>query len=149
MFTAAVYYWLTGALLSIVLELGNPGLFLFLSFSCGAFSGAGAAWFEAAFYTQIFIALLVSFISFLVMGWWIQQRSTTVQRHKTNIDLLIGKHGIVLDALTAGTVGTVKVAGEVWSARTHSAYTIEKGEGIVVIEVRGAHLVVNRIPMKG
>lgn len=61
----------------------------------------------------------------------------------TNAYSVIGKKGVVTqDINEAHGVGQIKVAGEVWSAKTTDGSTIEKGTQIEVIKIDGVKAVV-------
>lgn len=61
----------------------------------------------------------------------------------TNAYSIIGKKGIVLqDINPTHGVGQIKVAGEVWSAKTNDGSTIEKGSEIEIITIDGVKAVV-------
>ena len=61
----------------------------------------------------------------------------------TNAYSVIGKKGIVIqDINETHGVGQIKVAGEVWSAKTSDGSTIEKGTQIEVIKIDGVKAVV-------
>lgn len=61
----------------------------------------------------------------------------------TNAYSVIGKKGIVVqDINETHGVGQIKVAGEVWSAKTSDGSTIEKGTQIEVIKIDGVKAVV-------
>lgn len=64
----------------------------------------------------------------------------------TNAYSVIGKKGIVTqDINEAHGIGQIKVAGEVWSAKTSDGSTIEKGTQIEVIKIDGVKAVVEPI----
>jgi membrane protein implicated in regulation of membrane protease activity len=67
-------------------------------------------------------------------------RAKSVER--TNIDAIIGQHGIVQSRIAGEKVGLVKVGYEVWRARAEE--DIEEGEEIEVVGVRGVTLNVKR-----
>ena len=61
----------------------------------------------------------------------------------TNAYSIIGKKGIVVqDINEAHGVGQIKVAGEVWSAKTTDGLVIEKGSQVEVIKIDGVKAVV-------
>ena len=62
---------------------------------------------------------------------------------KTNIDAVMGKHGIVYKRITKLKAGFVKVENEEWRAR--SKEDISEGEEIEVIGVRGVTLQVRKV----
>ena len=61
----------------------------------------------------------------------------------TNAFSIIGKKGLVIqDINETHGVGQIKVAGEVWSAKTSDGSIIEKGTQIEVIQIDGVKAVV-------
>lgn len=64
----------------------------------------------------------------------------------TNAYSIIGKKGIVTQSIdpTQG-VGQIKVAGEVWSAKTADGSTIEKDTQIEITEIEGVKAIVKPI----
>lgn len=64
----------------------------------------------------------------------------------TNAYSIIGKKGIVLqDINETHGIGQIKVAGEVWSAKTTDGATIEKGTQVEVVKIDGVKAVVEPI----
>jgi len=61
---------------------------------------------------------------------------------KTNIDAIMGKHGVVYQRITRIEAGFVKVENEEW--RASSTEDIEEGEEIEVVGVKGVTLQVRR-----
>ena len=51
--------WLGSGIVLLLLELSNPGLFLFLSFCLGAVAAAGATLFGCSFITQMALFLAI------------------------------------------------------------------------------------------
>ncbi|MDD3821918.1 MAG: NfeD family protein [Bacilli bacterium] len=62
---------------------------------------------------------------------------------KTNLDSVIGKHGIVTEDITKYTIGEVKVGGKRWSAK--AATTIKKGQMVEILSIEGVKLNVKEI----
>lgn len=82
-------------------------------------------------------------IAYLVLGRRYVHRWTATRKEKTNIDVIIGRKGIVLQNLSSGVNGLVKVGNEEWRARAEE--NIEKGEVIVVTAINGVTLNVEKI----
>ncbi len=70
------------------------------------------------------------------------KRRLTVTKVKTNIDVIIGKKGIVLKDISGGTNGRVRVGSERWWANADTE--IKEGDEIVVTGVSGATLTVEK-----
>lgn len=143
--TTSVYFWLSVSLLFMVFELGNPGLFYFLSFSLGAFITAcasGAC--DMGYVSQIIIFLLGTLVSIGVLRRWLHSKMFAKPVH-TNVDALIGKQAVVIVTIQSDLFGQVKIGGELWSARSVGNHEIAQGEIVAIKHVRGAHVVVEKI----
>ena len=136
--------WLIVALLFLLLELGHPGLFLFLSFSLGAVASAIVSYYSNSFIVQSLIFLSGTILSMVAMRRWLHSRPTKKHAH-TNVYALRGKRGIITRTIQADQSGQVKVQGETWSARSVDGDVIEQGTSVEVVRVSGAHLVVQEV----
>lgn len=85
---------------------------------------------------------LVICIAYLALGRRYVHRWTATRKEKTNIDVIIGRKGIVLQNLNPGVNGLVKVGNEEWRARAEE--DIGKGEVIVVTAISGVTLNVEK-----
>ncbi len=65
--------------------------------------------------------------------------------HATNANALIGKEGIVTEAINPDQPGYVKIQGELWLARSLAKTQLQKGTLVRVVNIRGAHVVVEEI----
>ncbi len=81
-------------------------------------------------------------IAYVALGRRYVHRWTTVSEAKTNIDVIIGRQGIVLKSIAKHVDGRVKIGNERWRARAEE--DIEEGEEIVVTGVSGATLIVEK-----
>lgn len=81
-------------------------------------------------------------IAYVAIGRRYVHRWNAIRKEKTNIDATIGRKGIVLQSLTPGGHGLVKVGNEEWRARAEES--IEKGESIVVTAIHGVTLSVEK-----
>ena len=89
------------------------------------------------------IVSLVICVAYLAIGRRYVHRWTATKKEKTNVDVLIGKTGVVLQVLTPGVAGLVKVGNEEWRARSEE--NIEKDEMIVVTGINGVTLNVKKL----
>jgi membrane protein implicated in regulation of membrane protease activity len=136
--------WILLALLFLFFEMGSPGLFYFLSFSFGALAAAVSSLAVGAVTSQILIFLAGTCIALLVLKWWVARKSNKNHSHdKSNIYALKGKRAVVLKDITPDASGTVKIGGESWMAR--SAHHIAAGSHVLVVDVRGAHVLVEEV----
>lgn len=139
---SAVLVWLGIALgLGIVETLTVD--FTFLMFAGGALGGAGAAAFGLGVPGQVITASVVSVLLLGLVRPWLKRRFSQRQRHAIGASAQVGRTVEVLDTVTA-TGGRVRLAGEVWSARTEAADVLAPGEPAVVVRIDGATAVVAR-----
>lgn len=140
---AMIYIWLSIAVCFLLFEVGHPGLFFFLSFSCGAVCAAAVSYGEFSLTWQI-ISFLISATCFfaILRAWFAKPNYGGAQ---TNVYALQGKQAVVTQAIPAHGVGRVKVGGEEWSAESlyDEAYAI--GTRVTIIRAQGARLIVERI----
>ena len=136
------YIWLIIAGVFFVAEIITVGFFIF-------WLGIGAliAMLVSLFTSNLIIQTSVFVISSAILIFFTRpfvnkfvNKSSTIN---TNFYSLIGKTGLVIEDIssTLGT-GQVKVAGEVWSAKTETDDIIEKGTKVKILEVEGVKLVV-------
>jgi len=139
------FFWLIMAIVFLVFEMGTPGFFFFLSFSFGSLMCAVATFFTHSIFLQSIIFLIGSVLSFLVLHFWIKRKMLKSKADQlTNVYALKGKRAKVLKKITYFKPGTVNVAGEVWAARPAVDEVIEEGQYVIIVQVKGAHLIVKK-----
>ncbi|HZW61628.1 MAG TPA: NfeD family protein [Candidatus Babeliales bacterium] len=134
------FIWLIFALFFLLLEMGSPGLFYFLSFFFGGVIAALLSVWVTDPLAQVLAFFSGSIASFAMLWFWVKKEHTIST--KTNVYALQGKKGIVLKEIAKNNIGTVKVGGEVWSAKSVHAQDIRSGAVVEIVRVQGAHLVV-------
>lgn len=147
-FSKFLYFWLITAIFFLLFEIGSPGLFFFLSFFFGAIIAAGSTVFTDSVILQGIIFLFGSVLSFLVLHFWVKKRFSKEKRHEhTNVSALKGKHAIVIKLVpdNINSFGSVKVGGEIWSARSIDLKEILVGSTVEIVEIKGASLIVRKI----
>jgi membrane protein implicated in regulation of membrane protease activity len=131
-------------LLMVLLELivgVETGLDLVFLGSALIISGL-VTWPAHSWVLTLIITLIIC-IAYLALGRKYVHKWTATRKEKTNIDTIIGKNGIVLQSLTPGANGLVKVGNEEWRAKAEEI--IEKNEMIVVTAVNGVTLSVEKV----
>jgi membrane protein implicated in regulation of membrane protease activity len=81
---------------------------------------------------------------YIAIGRRYLHRHIAVDAVKTNIDTIIGKSGTVLEPVTPGQDGIVRVGNEDWRARSESS--LEKGDSVTVAGLSGVTLTVEKKP---
>lgn len=144
-----LFFWLVVAFIFVLIELGHPGLFFFLSFSFGAVAAGIGALFGYSTIMQPIIFLTFSILAILVLKRFVRNYVHTKRAVETNVDALKGKKAIVTKAIEMYMPGLVKVGGQVWSAKGISGDTIPVGASVIVVNVVGCHLLVQLVDESG
>lgn len=139
------FFWLVVAVLFLILEVGSPGLFYFLSFCVGAVLSAAASLYFDSTSIQSVVFLAGTIIALLVLKYGIKSWKKHHKLPATNIDALHGKQGIVLETITVQNPGMVKVEGQIWSAKSKNDESIQAGAIIEVVSCTGAFLIVKEV----
>lgn len=138
-------WWLAAALALVVVQMIVVDV-LFLMLAAGALAAALAAGLGAPFWAQALAFAVVSVVLVAIV------RPIAMQRLKggedgtsTNARALVGRTAeVVVDVTTRS--GRVKLAGEVWTARTEdSAHVLTTGTVVRVVRIDGATAVVTAI----
>jgi membrane protein implicated in regulation of membrane protease activity len=135
--------WFIVSLLFLLIEMGHPGLFFFLSFSCGALAAAICSYFYPSLIVQGLVFLAVAIISFKALRLWVSHRLSTIKSHtKTNSEALIGKRAVVIESISSTEPGRVKLSGDIWLAKSIDHKNIAVGKQVEIIKIIGSHVVV-------
>lgn len=142
-----IFLWLGIIILTIVLEATSYDL-ISIWFSAGALVSMILAIIDSTtkleinWVAQVLVFVIVSAILILSL------RSVTKKYLKridvkTNIDTIVGKHGVVVDAIESGERGTVKVDGVIWTAISND--DVLSDEKVEILAIEGNKLIVKAI----
>lgn len=136
---AAVVWLILGVLLIGAEILSGDFVLVMLGAAALAASGAAALGGDVVISGVVFTVASIG----LIVGArpMVKRRLELGQGHKSNLEALIGGKAIVLSTVDAHG-GRVKIAGEVWSARSLDHRVIEPGTEVTVFEISGATAVV-------
>lgn len=130
-------WWLVIAVGLAAVEIFTLDLF-FAMFAAGALAAAGTS---AAGGNVLVSTIVFGVVSAAMLGVVRPIGLRHLKRGpalKTGVDALTGAKAVVLERVDAHT-GTIKLAGEVWTARTlDEASVLEPGATVDVVEIRGA-----------
>ena len=133
--------WLLGALVLGGIELATLDL-VFLMLAAGALAGSVTAAVGAPFLVQVLVASVVAIAMLAVVRPIALRHLKTPHELRTGVDALVGREAITLERVDFHS-GRVKLAGEVWSARTmDGSLVIEPGRTVDVLRIDGAVAVV-------
>lgn len=135
--------WLIVSLLFFLIELAGVIFFFFLSFALGALTTAICSLYGLSVISQILVFLGTSVIAFVMMRFIFNPHR--YKPNVTNVDILLGKKGVVINDITPGMMGQAKIGGEIWAARSLGTEIIIKGALVEVTKVQGCHLVVKKL----
>lgn len=139
-------YWMAAAVILLIVEILTLGL-TSIWFAGGAVSAAVAAFIGVPLWVQLVLFIVVSCILFF-MTRPLAQKYLNSHVEKTNVDAVIGRHGIVKEEINnAQGKGLVIVDGIDWSAKSLNGDVIREGSQIVIHKVQGVKLVVEAMPM--
>ena len=141
--------WLIIAGVCFIIEMATVGFFVFW-FGIGALISMIVSIFSPGnILLQSIIFVVSSVILLLLTKPLVNKFTKKDKKIETNAFSIIGKKGIVVQDInpTFG-VGQIKVASEVWSAKTMDESTIEKGTQIEVKQIDGVKAVVEPINIK-
>jgi membrane protein implicated in regulation of membrane protease activity len=134
--------WLLWLILAVVFgvgEIATLGFFL-APFAGGAAVAAVVSAAGMPFVGSLAIFLVISVILLAALRPLARAHRRTPPAIRTGTAALIGQQATVLERIVNGEgVGTVKIDGEVWTARAYmDEETYEAGTRVQVVEIRGA-----------
>lgn len=134
-----VFFWLLGAFITLLLEMASPGLFYFFSMTLGAAVAGLAAYVGLGMGLQGALFLGITLTALVLLPKIVN--APLLPSQATNAQALIGKEGIVLEAIGFDTAGLVKIGGQEWMAKSINQ-SLAVGDRCVVKQIRGCHVVV-------
>ncbi len=141
--------WLSLAIVLGVAEMASLDLVLAM-LAAGAIGGMFSSLVTDLVLVQSLVAILTA------VGMLALVRPNLVRRLHTGPELrlghtkLIGSQGIVTRTVTSLSPGEVKLSGQEWSAQPYDeTLTIEPGETVEVLDIRGATAYVHPVPRIG
>ncbi|MFJ6716981.1 MULTISPECIES: NfeD family protein [unclassified Streptomyces] len=134
-------WWLIGAV-GLGIPLVLTAMPEFGMFAVGAALAAVAAALGAGVVAQVLVFVIVSIALIAVVRPLANRHRDQRPQHLSGIDALKGRSAVVLERVD-GRGGRIKLAGEIWSARTLDSDTVfEPGESVDVVDIDGATAVV-------
>lgn len=134
-----IYLGIFAIIVELILGVAT-GFDLFLVgviFIIGGVAGIAANSINAAFLVIITFSILYVFL----LRAFIKDK-LALKTHKTSVENLIGKKGIVIKEITPNQPGQIKVEGEIWRAEANS--TIDKDVTVNINSVSGVTLAVSK-----
>lgn len=138
-----MYWWLLVAFFFLIMEMGHPGLFYFLSFFFGGLTAAAVSYMTESLIVETIAFFCGTIVALYVLRSWAGKNRPA---QHTNFYVLRGKRGVVKQDISSENPGLVTIGGQVWAARIiHHDDKVLIGDVVEVVDVRGAHVVVKKI----
>ncbi|MGW6459554.1 NfeD family protein [Streptomyces sp. NPDC055078] len=134
-------WWLIGAV-GLGIPLVMTAMPEFGMLSAGAVAAAVVAALGGGVVAQVLVFAVVSVALIAVVRPIATRQRAGRQQFASGVDALKGRQAVVLERVDADG-GRIKLAGEIWSARSLDAgMTYEAGQQVDVVEIDGATAVV-------
>ena len=139
--------WFSLCFLFLFLEMGNPGLLYFVSFSFGALCACIVTLYSISMPFQLAIFLGGTSCALLFVYFFTKEKENQLSSpsHRSNIDALIGKKVMVYQSFQDENVWLAKIYGQVWVVKSISNETFVAGQQVVIRDVQGCHLRVDKM----
>lgn len=137
-----LYIWLGVVAVTLVIEFLTLDL-VSIWISLGAFFAMILAGCGVRFEIQIAVAIVVSVASLIGLRK-VTMKFLSKSKEKTNIDLVIGTKTKLLSPITKDDMGTIKVNGIVYSAKTEDEHEIKEGEHVIIVKMEGNKFIVKK-----
>jgi membrane protein implicated in regulation of membrane protease activity len=136
--------WLIAAVVFAVGEIVNLSFFLF-PFAIGSAAAAVVSLAGAGTGVAFAVFAVLTAVSFTVVRPIAKRHLRMPPQLRTGTAALVGRTAVVLEPIdAAGTGGTVRLEGEVWTARAYDDdQAFESGQRVTVVEIRGATALVS------
>jgi len=119
----------------------TAGFFL-LSIGIGSAAAALVNYMNFDPITQLLVFVVVTIICLLASRPFAKKLTRSSSKKKAASDRLLGKGGVVVEAIDIENSGMVKISGETWRAIADE--NISVGEKIIVTEIKGVRLKVKK-----
>ncbi len=97
---------------------------------------------------QILVFVVLSAILLVVLRKKAKDWMTKSSEGKTNMELVVGKQVKVIEPITKDQLGTAKLNDVVWTIVEENEETVETGQYVEIIAVKGNKLVVKKLKEK-
>lgn len=139
--------WFSLCFLFLFLEMGHPGLLYFISFSFGSLCACIASFYDASMSLQLALFLGGTSCALLSIYFLTKENKNKLAApsHRSNLDALIGNKVIVYQSPQDEQVWLTKIYGQVWVVKNIHHENLVTGQQVIVVDVQGCHLRVDKI----
>ena len=133
--------WIVAAVIMALIEAATMGLTT-IWFAAGAVAAAIAAWLCGNFLVQIIVLLAVSAAMLCFTRPVAMKRLNA--REKNVTEQMLGRAGVVTEAINPFGAGLVKVGGVIWTARGERPEdSFDAGRRVSVVRIEGVKIIVS------
>jgi membrane protein implicated in regulation of membrane protease activity len=136
-------FWLILAIVFFITEIISAGMFFFACLGIGALLTALVVLITLPFWMQWVVFSVISLLSIYLIRPVAMRLFKPKEIVKSNVDSLIGKKALVIEAIGPMKPGMIKIDGELWRARAEEQ--ISKDLWVEIVSVDGVHLKVKSI----
>jgi membrane protein implicated in regulation of membrane protease activity len=137
------HIWLLAALGLAISEMSS-GDFWLLCIGVGALGAAAVSVFPVGLAVQILAFAGGSLMSLGFLRPFLLKRLHAGREVRTGVDALPGKTGVITESVGQHSTGRLLVEGEDWRCVTVDGKALEKGSRVMVLQVDGSTLVVEK-----
>jgi membrane protein implicated in regulation of membrane protease activity len=138
--------WLSASILFVVAETLSMDAIL-LMLAAGAGVGMLAALLGLGVVLQVVLASATAIAALALVRPSIVKRLHSGPELALGHSKLVGRQGLVVERISALEPGRIRLEGEIWSAQPYDeTVTIEPGETVDVMQIRGATALVHPVP---
>lgn len=138
------HIWIIAALVLVIIEIFTSG-FAVICLSVGAVGGAIAAACDCSFKIQLLAFALASFVALILVRPLLLRFFPKEEKVKTNANAMVGRRGVVCNAIEGVDGGRVMIDGVDWKARSANGEDIAHGEKVEVVEIDSIVLIVKKL----
>ena len=125
--------WLIVSIGLLLLEL-TSGDFYVICFAFGAVASIVGAAVGFPLWVQVLIWAVCSVLClYFVRPSLVRRLHGKMNERKSNVDALVGRRGVVIDKISAGGFGYVKIDGDEWRSVSSDGSEIAQGTTVTVI----------------
>ena len=142
-----IWIWLGVVVITMLLEFISVDM-IAVWFSAGALVALILSLFTP-YWVQIIVFIVVSTVLLLSFRKLVLKFLTSKEKVKTNVDALVGHNYKLLTPIINEQMGTIKINGVIWNAKTENDdQKITEGNMVEVIKISGNKVIVKPIENK-
>ena len=138
------HIWIIAALILVIIEIFTSG-FAVICLAFGAVGGAIACACDASMEMQLLAFAITSFVALILVRPLLLRFFPKEEKVKTNANAMIGRRGVVCNAISGSEGGRVVIDGVDWKARSTDGTDIADGETVEIVDIDSIVLIVKKL----